>query len=296
MRRYYAPPEQIVPGGPLDPARLFDAERNRARQKEVREELTRSGADLYAEQRGYGCMRPGSGRVLIDFRRALGYRPGSPGGSVDDAPNPGHDAHGGVGEQDTEFGRRVSRAKSLRAAGDLASARQELEGAIALAESAYGRDDPRVAEASNVLGNVLQSLDDPGAARRCYARALAIHEAAYGLFHESVATDRHNLGTADFSLGDTRSARVQVERAVGIDTAVYGPRHEEVATDRMTLGKILTALGEFDRACQQYRTALAIREEVYGPDHPAVAQASAALADAEERARIMQDVWPKEKT
>jgi tetratricopeptide (TPR) repeat protein len=293
MRRYYGNPAEIGPGGPLSPDSLFDAERNRARQQQVREELERAGADLYAQPKGYGCMRPDSGRVLIDFRRALGYNPESPGQAADEGQQ--HEANRDAAEGKTEFDRRLSRGRSLRAAGDLAAARQVLEDAIALAETAYGRDDVRVAEASKVLGNVCQRLGDPGAAKQCFSRALAIDEATRGLFHESVAADRYNLGTTALSLGETMGARVQLERAVGIDTAVYGPQHEEVATDRMTLGEILTTLGEFDRACEQYRKVLAINKEVYGPGHPAVSRAAAALAAAEEQARIMRAVWPGEK-
>ena len=292
MRRYYAPPEDIAPGGPLAPERLFDAEQNRTRQREVRQELERVGADLFAEPRGCGRMRPGSGRVLIDFRRSLAY-PQRSGGGADEIPDDGDEAGRKVGQPDTDFGQRVSRAKSLREAGDLESARTELEGAIALAETAYGRDDTRVAETSNVLGNVLQDLGQAGAAQQCYARALAIHEASAGLFDGSVATDRHNLGTAAYALGALSSARAQVERAIGIDTAVYGPDTAAVATDRMTLGEVLTASSEFDRAVQQYRLALEIRTKVCGPGHPAVAKASAALAAAEARASVLNAARPE---
>jgi tetratricopeptide (TPR) repeat protein len=291
MRHYYGPTEELVPGGPLSPERLFDAERNRARQQEVRAELERSGADLYAAPKGYGCMRPGSGRVLIDFRRALRYHPQQLGDAAGDPADGGHEVNAQTAGQGAEFDRRLSRAKSLRDAGDLAQARDELEDAIALTEAAYGRDDARVAEASNVLGNVLQSLDDPSAAQHCYSRALAIHEAMYGLFHESVAIDRHNLGTVAYRLGKMQSARAQLERAVAIDTVVYGPQDVEVATDRMTLGKILTVLGALGKACDQYRQALAIRKDVYGPDDPRTVRAAAALADTE----LMQQVSPAEK-
>lgn len=293
-RWYYGNPQDIGAGGPLSPANLFDAQRNRDRQKEVREELERSGADLYAQPKGYGCMRPDSGHVLIDFRRALRDHPGDPVHGADGDPGRRHETNQDAAEHDTEFDQLLSHAKSLRAAGDLAGARQELEDAIALGETAYGRDDVRVAEASNVLGNVLQGLREVGAAKRYYARALAIHEATNGPFHESVAADRYNLGSAAFSLGETQAARVQLERAVGIDTAVYGPQHEEVATDRMALGEILTMLAEFDSACEQYRTVLAITKQVYGPDHPLTARAAAVLAAAEERARILRAVWPEE--
>jgi len=276
-RRYYAPEEQIAPDGPLSPTQLFDAERNRARQKVIRAELERSGAGIFAEPKGYGCMRPGSGRVLIDFRRALGYHPGEP-RSADD--NSSGSASRATTESD-EFDRRLSRARSLREGADLPGARKELEDAIAWAQTTYGPDAGQVAEASNALGNVLQSLDDPAAAQQCYFRALAIHQAVHGFVHESVATDRHNLGTAAFRLGEIPNARVQLERAVGIDAAVYGPQHLEVATDRMALGEVLTALGQFDRASQQYRNALAIYTEIYGPDHPRTAKAAAALDAAE---------------
>jgi tetratricopeptide (TPR) repeat protein len=291
MRHYYGPPEEFAAGGPLSPERLFDDETNLARQQELRAELARGGADLYAVPKGYGCMRPGSGRVLIDFRRALGYHPQPPDDAAGDPAAAGAEVNPAASRQAAQFDRSLSRARSLRSAGDLGQAYIMLEAAIALAEAAYGRDDVRVAEASNLLGNVLQSLGDTRAAQQCYSRALAIHEAVYGLFHASVATDRHNLGGAAFRLGESLRARAQLERAIGIDTVVYGPQHEEVATDRMTLGEILTATGQLDRACEQYRQALAIRQDAYGPDDPRTARAAEKLATAE----TMQSLWSAKK-
>ena len=283
MRYYYGPTEDIGPDGPLSPRRIFDDEMNRSRQREVRAEFERRGADAYVNPKGYGQMRPGSGRVLVDFRAALGCRSGHPG-------------HNQAGPQDEEFEQRLKRAAALRAADDPAGAREQLEGAIALAERLSGGGDVRIADASNTLGNVLQDLDDPDAAERCYTRALAIHQAAYGFIHATVATDWHNLGTLAYDRGRLNLAQARVKRAIAIDTAVYGSQDAEVATDRMTLGRILAAGWDLAGACEQFKSALEIRQAIYGADHPAVAKAAAALAEAESMARVMETYPPRNGT
>jgi Tfp pilus assembly protein PilF len=271
MRYYYGPTEDIGPDRPLSPQRIFDDETNRSRQQEVRAELERRDAGAYVRPKGYGGMRPGSGRVLIDFRAALGYR------SVDAR----------AGERDEELEQRLERAAAMRAAGDPSGAREQLEAAIALCEMLYGDEDARIADASNTLGNVLQRIGDLEAAERCYTRALAIHQAAYGFIHSAVAADWHNLGTLAYSRDQLQLARLRVQRALAIDTAVFGPQDAEVATDHMTLGRISAAGMDDAAACAHYRSARDIRQAIYGPDHPRTASAAAALAEAEGLAQVL---------
>ena len=276
--RYFAYPGYLGADSPLSPERLFDDERNRERQRYAREMLEGTDGDLFARPKGYILMRPGSGRVLIDFRQALlsHLRVASNGTNYDGRSRTQENTE----KSGADFEEIFKSARASRAAGDLAAARVSLERAIALAAEVYGSDDVRIARASKALGNVMQDLGDYDAAQRCYTRALSIDESAYGQVHGTVAADRHNLGTLYFSLNSLQRARVQVERSVAIDEAVYGSKHTEVATDRMTLGRILFELGFIDRACTQYRDALAIRKAAYGPDHPAVVNAATALANA----------------
>jgi tetratricopeptide (TPR) repeat protein len=274
----YGSPEEMGEGGPLSNDVLFDRARNEARQLQVRERLEQTAGGLLYRPKGLLRLRPGSGRVVIDFRAALEYgsaQPGSTAGESDDS--------------DQDFEQRLSRAKALRDREDFASARAELESALTMAEARHGPDDARLAEASTKLGNVLQDLDDYRGAERCYERALAIDEAIYGQIHRKVGVDRYNLGTVAYAQEDLRRSRLQLERAVAIDEGVYGTEHAEVAHDRMTLGMVLEELGDIASAREQYRLALDARKSVYGPDHPAVADAAQALAAAEQLASILEE-------
>jgi tetratricopeptide (TPR) repeat protein len=273
----YGSPAEMGEGGPLSNEVLFDRVRNEARQLQVRKRLEDRAGDLLYRPKGLLRLRPGSGRVLIDFRAALEYgsaQPGSTAGESDDF--------------DQDFERRLSRAKMLRGREDFVSAQTVIESALALAEARHGPDDARVAEASTKLGNVLQDLEDYRGAERCYERALAIDEATYGQIHEKVAVDRYNLGTVAYAREDLERSRLQLERAVAIDEGVYGTEHADVALDRMTLGMVLEELYDFASAREQYRLALDARKSIYGPDHPAVADAAQALAAAEQLASVLE--------
>ena len=190
MRYYYGPSEDIGPDGPLSPSRIFDDEVNRSRQKKVREELESCGAEVYVQPKGCGQMRPGSGRVLIDFRAAVGYRSARADNNEDEAAaRPGENVDSAVGGKNDEFEQKLKRASALLTANDFSGAREQLETAIALAERLHGGNDMLIADASNTLGNVLQDLDDPDGAERCYTRALAIHQATYGGLFTRVIRD-----------------------------------------------------------------------------------------------------------
>lgn len=288
MRYYYGPEEDLAPGGALSPQRVFnDGDANRSRQREVLAEIERHGGDAYARPKGYGLMRPGSGRVLIDFRNALRFGPAETGAGDHEAGEPSEDA---------EFGPRLERAQALRAAGDLARAREQLEEVVALAGTRQRGGGVLVARASNILGNVLQEIGDLDGAERCYLRALALHQAEHGFIHSAVAADWHNLGTLAYSRGGLLLARVRVERALAIDTAIYGSQDSEVATDHMTLGRIAAAGLDLTGACKHYRRAVEIRQEVLAANHPSTAKASMALADTERLARALNLPVPAAKS
>jgi tetratricopeptide (TPR) repeat protein len=89
--------------------------------------------------------------------------------------------------------RRNDLGRVLRALGDLAGAREQLEQALAISEAALGAAHPDVGIRRNNLGSVLQDLGDLESARAQYERALAIGEAALGPDHPDVATLRNKL-------------------------------------------------------------------------------------------------------
>jgi tetratricopeptide (TPR) repeat protein len=121
----------------------------------------------------------------------------------------------------------------------LADARALAERALAIAEAAYGPDDPAVAAGLSNLALILGDLGRAAEARPLAERALAIDEAAYGPDHPDVATDLNNLASILGDLGQLAEAWPLAERALAITEAAYGPDHPTVATLRTNLAAIL---------------------------------------------------------
>jgi tetratricopeptide (TPR) repeat protein len=85
--------------------------------------------------------------------------------------------------------------------GDPARARPLAERALAIDETSYGPEHPKVATSRNNLALILKDLGDPTEARKLMERALAIDEVAYGPNHPKVATRRNNLAMILQDLG-----------------------------------------------------------------------------------------------
>jgi tetratricopeptide (TPR) repeat protein len=150
---------------------------------------------------------------------------------------------------------------------ELRAARTAAEQALAIKETVYGPDHPRVAITIGNLGIVLRQLGDLAGARAALERALAIDEAAYGPDHSEVALILANLGVVLHGLGDLAGARAALERALAIDEAAYGPDHPNVAIDLNNLANVLGDLGDVEGARALQERALAI-EERSGPAVP----------------------------
>ncbi|MBM0239140.1 tetratricopeptide repeat protein, partial [Micromonospora sp. ATA32] len=67
-------------------------------------------------------------------------------------------------------------ALALRSAGDLATARRMLAGAIESSRPAYGEDHPEVLGSAHLLARLHREADDPAAARRVLEEAYAAGE------------------------------------------------------------------------------------------------------------------------
>jgi tetratricopeptide (TPR) repeat protein len=156
----------------------------------------------------------------------------------------------------------------LRRRAEFVAAQAAHQRALAIAEAAYGPDDPEVAVHVNNLGTVLQDLGDLAGAKACFERALGIDEAAYGPDDPKVAIDVNNLGGVLRAMGDLVGAMACFERALGIDEAAYGPEHPTVAIRVNNLGGVLQDLGDLAGAKACFERALRIFEAAYGPDHP----------------------------
>jgi Tfp pilus assembly protein PilF len=169
----------------------------------------------------------------------------------------------------------------LAASAQFSAARAALERAVAMKETAYGLDHPRVARTVANLGNVQRLLGELSAARRSLERALAIDEATHGPDHPEVAKTLGNLGILQSELGELRTARETFERALAIEEAAHGPDHPEVAITLGNLGILQSELGELRTARETLQRALAMKEAAYGPDDPDVARTLSNLANTQ---------------
>ena len=118
MRRYYAPPEDIAPGGRLPRnGRSTPSRTGRGSGKSARS--WNASALISSRSRGVAvaCGRA-RGVCSLIFAGRSGTR-SAPAVAPMRSPTTGTRPAWKVGQPDTDFGQRVSRAKSLREAGDL---------------------------------------------------------------------------------------------------------------------------------------------------------------------------------
>lgn len=154
--------------------------------------------------------------------------------------------------------------------GRVAESRRLLQRALAVAEAAYGPDDPVVARRLANLALLLQDTGEFGEARRRFERAVAIGESAYGPDDPEVGRHLANLAVVLHDLGELARARAFLERALRITEAAHGPDHPAVAGVLNNLGGVLGDLGAVADARRCFERALTIGEARLGPQHPAV--------------------------
>ncbi|GLC37245.1 hypothetical protein PLESTB_001144100 [Pleodorina starrii] len=96
------------------------------------------------------------------------------------------------------------------------------------AESEFGPDHPKAAEACSNLAIFYNSNEQPDLALPLYERALAIYEAAYGENHPEVAHTLTDLAVLHLEQGREDVGRPLLERALVIQEAELGPDHPDV--------------------------------------------------------------------
>ena len=166
---------------------------------------------------------------------------------------------------------------------------------LKLAESEFGRNHPKTAQALHNLGIAYGDLGDAKRKKELLERALGIQEPHYGRDHPQVAITLTNLGNAYGALGDAKRAKELLERALGIFEAHYGRDHHEVAITLTNLGNAYGDLGDAKRKKELLERALGIKEAHYGRDHPEVAItltnlgiAYGALGDAKRQKELLE--------
>lgn len=178
-----------------------------------------------------------------------------------------------------ELGRlRLTIARAYFNLGLYGDAEAQASGALAARAAAQPANPLEVAEALQVLGEVLTYAGRPAEAQPRLERALAFELEGLPATDPQLATTRLHLGTARAIAGDAAGARAQLEAALIAFEAARGPDAPEVADVLVQLGAAELRSAELDLAERHTRRALAIRRQVLGPKHRGVAIAQNALA------------------
>ena len=149
----------------------------------------------------------------------------------------------------------------------LAEAEQAYRQGLALAETLYGLDHPKVAEALNNLTAYFGETTMRAEAEAMGRRSLAILEKAYEPDHPSVAVALGNLATTLRMRGRPAEAEPLYRRALEIDEKVFGSEHPHVSRDLNALAVVLRSMSRSEEAEALYLRALKIDEAAFGPDH-----------------------------
>ena len=143
--------------------------------------------------------------------------------------------------------------------------------ALAIDETIYGSEHPKVAISLNNLAQLLEATNRLAEAEPLMRRALTIIETSYGPEHPCVAGYINNLARLLQVTNRLAEAEPMFRRALKINEASYGPNHIMVAKALNNLAEQLRATNSLAEAEPMYLRALAIDESSYGPEHPEVA-------------------------
>ncbi len=147
------------------------------------------------------------------------------------------------------------------------------ERALAIAESALGRDHPDNALPLNNIAKIHWQRGELAAARTAMERSLAIQEAALGTDHPQVGVSLGNLAIIVRDLGDRDGALQLLQRALTILRARLPADHPQIGRAYTNLGDTQRQLGDLEAARASYDRALAIYEKSVGPEHVELAAA-----------------------
>ncbi len=140
---------------------------------------------------------------------------------------------------------------------------------LALRERRGGPDDPRVAQALQLLADLIADDERLAEAEPVYARALAITERHGNTPVEVAVGAMRGLAAAAFQRGDAQASEVQLLAALDLARTRLGPRHEVVAEVLSSLTSQLIDRRLFERATPFAQEGLALSTALFGRDNPA---------------------------
>jgi CHAT domain-containing protein/Tfp pilus assembly protein PilF len=166
----------------------------------------------------------------------------------------------------------VAHIQQLEKAGQFTEARARAEELLAKRQKRLGPKHVDVADALEIIGELLFNQGEYAKSREYWQRALTIRESLLGSNHVAVADALEGIAVDDRNLGEYEHARPLYERVLRIRRSALGPKSPDTASALNNLGVLYRAVGDYSRARQYYERALVIWRETLGPNDPILAK------------------------
>jgi len=159
----------------------------------------------------------------------------------------------------------LKRLTSVRAAaGELADAARYLQLAIDWRKSAFGPDDPKIADDLLVFVALYRGSKQFDQAFALFPNIIGAHVRANGYDSAPVADDYSRMAQILMDQKQPENAAAALDVALGIRTRVAGPLDASLLPVLDQLGAIQNGQREYEKAEVAYRHSLAIRETLLG--------------------------------
>jgi CHAT domain-containing protein/tetratricopeptide (TPR) repeat protein len=191
------------------------------------------------------------------------------------------------GAEHTEYARALNNlAWHEQNHGDLSAARQHYEQALAIYESALGKDSPRLVPVINNLAILLAAQGDPYRAEPYMERALKLEEVVVGVDSPDLASTLNNLAVIQEAAGRSEPSLQTLERAYRVHNAA-GKKADPVekALTLSNLSMSYKSRGDLVRSEALMKEALDLREKTLAAGDPDLAETLNNLAMIELSAR-----------
>jgi len=161
-------------------------------------------------------------------------------------------------------------ASYQRSKGDYTNAERSYQRAIAVSQTALGKEDPQTALSMGGLGVVYMDRNDYADAERLMEEGLDITEGTLGREHPRVADCLLHLSQLHVQRKDMERALPELQRAVAIAEKTLAPDDFTLIALLNNLGDLYIFLKDNQRAEPLLQRALAMIEQKYGREHPYV--------------------------
>ena len=146
-----------------------------------------------------------------------------------------------------------------------------MQEALEVAEAAFGKHHPTVANRLNNLALLLHETNRSDEAEPMLRQALEVAEVAFGKHHPAVAIRLNNLAALLHETNRNEDAEPMLWQALEVAEVAFGKHHPTVATCLNNLALLLQDTNRNEDAEPMLRKALEIDEAVFGKHHPNVA-------------------------